>query len=146
MNNSHKVPTDVDSDSHIFAFYFNQTTKLTSQKNIGGVWQLDDNVLIHRMAHILRLQEGQEFILFDQQHSMTCQLESLNQRSVQYKIMTISCNIKHQPEITVLLPLLKREALQEALYAAVELGAAMCSLLRQKKDNIHGVVQKSLND
>lgn len=123
----------VDIDSHVFAFYFSQTTKLISQKLTDKKFLLDDETICHRIIHVLRLQEKTQFILFDQQHSIQCQLESLNQRSLNYTILNTTCNRRLQPDITVLLPLLKREALQEALYATVEIGASCVQLVTTAK-------------
>jgi 16S rRNA (uracil1498-N3)-methyltransferase len=124
---------NLNSESHVFALHCNQTAYFINQNDTKNMHSIDDNILVHRIGQVLRLQEGDQFILFDQQHSITCQLKSLSQRSLCFSIIKKSCNIRHQPKITLLLPLLKREALQEALYAAVELGASTVQLVSTQK-------------
>lgn len=135
MNNCQVCSKNSDSESHLFAFYFSQTTQLILQKTAQNSYVLDDDALVHRMVHVLRLQEGQQFILFDQQHSVVCQLESISSKYVRHSIISSSCNVKHKPDITVLLPVLKKEALHEALYSVVELGASDVQLVTTKKGN-----------
>ena len=114
-------------------FYYPQTSKLISEKSPGSHGSIEDSALIHRMVHVLRMQEGNQCILFDEQHSIICQIESVNQRTLVYSIKKISCNPAYQPKITVLLPLLKREALLESLYSVVELGASAVQLVTMQK-------------
>lgn len=122
-----------DGQTHVFAFYYPLTTKLIAQKKFEFYNSLDDQIIVHRIGHVLRLAQGEQCILFDDQHHLLCQIEAIQQKNIVYSVKSVACNIRLQPEITFILPLLKREALQESLYSVVELGATHVQLVMTKK-------------
>jgi 16S rRNA (uracil1498-N3)-methyltransferase len=121
-------------DTHEFAFFWSDLSERFAHYNIGGLIVITDKDLVHRITKIIRLQPDEQFILFDRTLHVQCTLHDIPDKK------TIHCRLEKKeahrvikPEIKILLPLLKREALHEALYSAVELGATeVCFVLTDK--------------
>ena len=120
-------------DQHSFAFFYPETTKLGADVALGGTCTISDRALCHRIIHVLRLNKGESFILFDSHKHMTCVLELVTERNLQAIISSYECNVLPAPHITFMLPLLKKEAMQESLYALTELGANAVQLVTTQK-------------
>lgn len=109
-------------NEHQFAFYYPRTTpEIVDAAHTQKVYQLDDKMLCTRISSIVRLGQGESFILFDAMHHVECTIVTLDKK------ISISCsnahkNIQHEPHITFLLPVLKREAFEEAIYSLTEIG------------------------
>jgi len=109
-------------ESHIFSIFYPNLTTMISQDPKKTEYEIVDPTICHRITKILRLHTGESFILFDTELHTHCTIIKAEkkllincQKPVSNKILT--------PHITVLLPLLKREAFEEAIYSVVELGA-----------------------
>ena len=89
--------------------------------------------LIHRISSVLRLKEEDELVLFTQEFNSRVRLTKLTKKEVTGVVLETSANIVLTPFITVFLPLLKREALEAALYACVEVGVNEIKLITTKK-------------
>lgn len=120
-------------DTHEFAFFYPETTHIAAHTKIGALCTLDDRVLCHRVMHVLRLSQGATFILFDAHKHLTCTLQLVHERSLQCIVNSYGCNTCYAPHITFLLPLLKKEAFEESLYALTELGVNTIQLVTTKK-------------
>ena len=116
---------------HTFAFYYPAVTQLSHTRD--ELCIINDRVLSHRIMHIVRLRNGDSFTLFDQHAHMECILKDISEKSVRFSVTSYECNTVYKPHITVLLPLLKKDAFEEALYAAAELGANAVQLIMTKK-------------
>ncbi len=107
---------------HEFAFYYPVTsTEVVNAYKAQQLYQIDDKTLCHRITSIVRLAKGESFILFDEQNHAECTIAEANKKIV------ISCdrvdkNKQLEPSIIFLLPILKREAFQEAIYSLAEMG------------------------
>jgi len=119
-------------DTHIFALLVEnlwqgneqvQTTKLIS-----------DAETVHRLVKVLRCSLHDKFVFFDRMHNGLVEIVQMSKKDLTVKILHFQVNSERKPHITFLLPILKKEALEEAVYSLSELGA----------DSIHLVVtQKS---
>jgi RsmE family RNA methyltransferase len=118
-------------ERHAFAFYYPAIATLSH----GGdtLYTVHDRILCHRILHVVRLRIGDCFTLFDQHAHIECVLQAIHEKSFQFSVLSYECNSVYNPRITVLLPLLKKEAFEEALYAATELGANAVQLITTKK-------------
>jgi 16S rRNA (uracil1498-N3)-methyltransferase len=114
MQNNH-------NDHHEFAFYYPPLILDLAQEAHATTYHLTDKTLCHRISGILRLQEGESFIVFDAQKHVQCTIIRLN-KSIDVQCTTLHINIPIKQAITFLLPLLKREAFEEAIYSLTELG------------------------
>jgi len=111
-----------DHSEHEFAFYYPLTSsELIRAATTQKLYQLDDKILCHRITSIIRLHEGESFILFDSKNHGECVIVKIDKK------VSIICNHIHEnkqlePYITFLLPILKREAFEEAMYSLTEIG------------------------
>lgn len=120
----------MNTDSaHIFAFYSTEISTIDKQSFV-----MQDEELVHRIAHVLRLGEGEQFILFDRTTYAQCMLQKqTHKRALSATVISRHSTMPLTPAITILLPLLKKEALETALYNAVELGANAVQLVITEK-------------
>lgn len=121
------------TQAHQFAFYTEHMSLLHKNASYNSVL-LQDPELVHRIVTILRLEKGDELVLFDAHHHCTVTLTALDgRRSVLVDIHEIHENKRLSPTIEWLLPVLKREAFEEAIYTLTELGATSIQpILTQK--------------
>jgi len=111
-------------NSHQFALYCADLSRLLAQRNNTTNLLITDKDLVHRIRHVLRFQQQDACILFDEICSAHCTVIDLEHKShIVCAIDSVHRHAQPTPAITVLLPLLKKEALEHALYACVELGA-----------------------
>ena len=122
-----------NADSHVFALYYSGTTETLSRLSVGNLCTITDRVLCHRILHVIRLKKGEVFTLFDRRKHMVCTLEAISERSLQGMITSCACNVMCMPCLSFLLPLLKKEAFEDALYTLTELGVSHIHLVTTKK-------------
>ncbi len=115
------------SNKHQFAVFTSDLNKLDTQE------------LYHRIIRVLRLNTGDQVIIFDRKQHVLAELGIITKNNLDLKFINhIAINQELLPEITVCLPLLKREALETALYSCVELGANKIQLLVTAKSEQAG--------
>ena len=108
---------------HQFAFYTSLVTHIVEKGLRADIYEITDVELVHRISSVLRLNKGDTIILFDNQyHSVASILGIEPKKSVTIEIHALEVNVPLAPSIMWILPLLKREAFEEALYTLVELG------------------------
>lgn len=144
-------------DRHEFAFFFENLSETLNKQNINFqnlenaeivlenqnlLHRLNQNKeivfesqdLFHRLNNVIRLETGQNFTLFDQNINVTLELISFyNKKRISAKIVFINKNKIILPKINFLLPILKRENLELAIYSCCELGANEITLLETQK-------------
>lgn len=110
-------------EKHIFSLFYANLDNLvrSSQHNNGCL--LDDKELVHRLGTVLRLTRGEQCILFDQKIHALCTLTQIDGKKISITIEETYPNTVLAPEIICLLPLLRKEAFEEAIYGLTELGA-----------------------
>ncbi len=111
---------NIAPDTHEFAIYYDRLSLLAKQNSI----ILTDDEIVHRIAHVLRLQINDSLMLFDQYiHVQVVINQIVKKKSISCTIIKKETNKILAPSITFLLPLLKRDALETALYSLAEIGA-----------------------
>lgn len=113
------------SSKHEFAVYYAQLSDLSKAKNI----EITDHAVFHRILQVLRLEINDSIILFDQTMHASCTIESVSKKSLMLSVNNWTKNKVIEPTITFLLPLLKRDALETAIYSLVELGINTIQLI-----------------
>lgn len=109
--------------AHTFAFYSDAVRTIRQQIHFDS-HQIADPELIHRIATVLRLSKGDSVIFFDSDYHVKATIVGFDsKRSITIQLHEIIANKRLTPSIQWLLPLLKREALEDALYSLTELGA-----------------------
>jgi 16S rRNA (uracil1498-N3)-methyltransferase len=126
-------------NSHVFAFYTELVSTLLSSAQ-QNVYPLHDPELVHRLAVVVRMQKGDTLVLFDTQSHIIARIVSFEGRKVVLvEVLEIHKNRELHPEIQWVLPLLKREAFETALYTLTEMGATSIQpVITQKTARLWG--------
>jgi len=106
------------SEHHCFAL---SVPSLEAIESSGKV--VTEHSLLHRMHTILRLKAGDRCILFDDEYHILCTIKEISSKRVVCELGSKTPHKQVHPPIEWLLPLLKREAFEEALYSLTEMGA-----------------------
>ncbi len=85
------------------------------------------------MTHVLRMQIGDACILFDRSLHASVEIVSIEKKRAIVLIRSIDQNPCNTTQITVLLPLLKKESFELALYSLVEAGVDAIQLVTTEK-------------
>lgn len=118
-------------NAHEFAFYYQDLSSLLS-KNIDIVIVQDE--LYHRFKHVVRIKPDDQCILFDQKQSVIFTFGSFQGKNkIVGTITNRQVHKQFKPEITFLLPLLKIDALCDAVYALAEVGINKIQLISTAK-------------
>lgn len=126
---------------HEFALYYSGLSELVGQKD---TIKIVDTILMHRMIHVLRLQRGDVLVLFDQRTHARATIEQVEKKSITCIVQDALTNRVIQPHVAVWLPLLKREAFEEAIYALIELGVNAIHLMHTAKEQRHWTGPKEM--
>ena len=111
------------STHHQFAFYISNLTDQAVSISIGQNIQVVDESVFHRLFHVLRIDIGDVCIFFDKNINILVELISASgKKKITCLVLKKEANKQLQPSITFLLPLLKRDHFQTALYSLSELG------------------------
>lgn len=120
------------NQEHLFSLYAPNVIDASWVSGAKAVLKSQD--LIHRMTKVLRFDIEQQCVLFDQyQHAMVV-IQNISKKEIIVDVIGLYQQKPIDPHITFLLPLLKKEALEQAVYSLCELGINQIQLV---------VVQKS---
>lgn len=111
---------------HEFALYYgaiNQFKPIINQQI-----SITNADLMHRIAQVLRLHPDDQIILFDVAMHLRMRIDSINKKVIIGTVLMLEHNTLLQPELTVWLPALKREALEVAVDAVTQMGATTIAL------------------
>lgn len=117
--------------AHEFALYAPNIDQQYYQK--GKECVLTASELVHRISRVLRLNIDDTLLLFNTQHHLVGTITHITKHAVCLRVLDVFENTVFTPQITLLLPLLKREALEQAIYSAVELGVNHIQLIITEK-------------
>lgn len=120
---------------HEFALFW-QGKKSLKEQSAHDTCLIDDPILYHRIITVLRLKKDEEITLFDRFVHCRVKIIALERKHIVTTVLHSAQNTIIQPSLTFLLPLLKREALHEAIYSLTEIGCTTIQLITTKK--IHG--------
>lgn len=104
------------SQKHEFAFYF------PDLKASDTTFIIREEALVKRIGSVLRLKKDDVVLFFTREMHVVARLESVNKKEIKVTVLEKKQNLQQTPTLKVILPLLKREAFEAALYACVELG------------------------
>lgn len=121
------------STSHEFALFTESLEGYGSQLDSGGQIELVDQELNHRITRVLRLEIDECFILFDRTRHAHLQILQITKKGIVCSVIAVFFNPTYTPHITVLLSVLKRDALEQAVYGLTELGANIIQLVQTDK-------------
>lgn len=132
--NTHLSPEQSTLMHHEFSFYSDQASLIFALSEKQDLITITDGQLWHRLKHVVRAQPNMHLILFDKKEVVRVTLCALDAKNrLQFKFQHSIQKVVLTPRITIMLPLLKKEALTEAFYTATELGANHIQLVTTEK-------------
>ncbi|MBV8660981.1 MAG: RsmE family RNA methyltransferase [Candidatus Dependentiae bacterium] len=118
-------------NNHEFAFYYKDLSNILL-KDIDITIACDD--LYHRFKHVVRMQQDDRCILFNQFERVTFIFSNFEGKNrIVGTWQNRQSNKSLTPEITFILPLLKIDALSDAIYSLAEVGITNIQLVTTKK-------------
>lgn len=124
----------VYKDKHEFALYQKSLSLLIHQKVAGNSLLFTDEKLFHRMMTVLRLRSEDGCIFFDREHYIIVRIEAfVGKKQVHVVIESIHVTSILYPNVTFLLPMLKRDDYETALYGLTEVGVTTIQLVFTQK-------------
>lgn len=119
------------NNGHEFAFYYADLTKILFE-DIDITIICDD--LYHRFKHVVRMQQDDTCIIFNQTERVTFMFAKLEGKNkIRGTWQNRQQNQKLSPEITFILPMLKIDALSDAIYSCAEVGITNIQLVTTHK-------------
>lgn len=124
----------IDQQKHEFALYLDSLSSLMASVPVGGDLCISSDDIHHRITNVLRLEPGDEFIMFDRGMYIQCVLRTFRgKKEVDVQVLAKEHATASRPNITFVIPLLKRESCDAAAYAAVETGMNALQLVTTTK-------------
>ncbi len=114
---------------HQFALYYQPASNLA----VGTSIAISDKEFVHRLTNILRAQVGQSYIFFNQTDHAAIVIRAIGKKEISIDVQMVQANTVLQPRITFFLPLLKKDALSETIYALCEIGVNTIQLITSQK-------------
>ncbi len=118
-------------NTHIFSL-FTPNLSLNSWL-IEQVIIVTDVDLIHRLVSVLRFVSGDHVVFFNQQCVVHVLIQEVSKKNIKVCVQNIQKHHQLLPQVTFLLPLLKKEALEQAVYSLCELGVNKIQLVVTQK-------------
>lgn len=118
-------------DKHIFSIYI--PNFFDTNYKIGIEKKIIDEEIVHRLVKVLRIEIGQRIIFFDHEYHGVIKILDISKKYFSIKAVSFEKNNKSLVEIKFLLPLLKKEALEEAVYSLAEVGVSEIQLVVTQK-------------
>lgn len=125
----------MQNDRHVFALYYKNARNQFDVTKRVKEGTITDPTLYHRLVRVLRLGEGDLCIFFDQSIQAHVTIDHIIKNDVAYTVDFVQHNDEFKPFIRAGIPLLKRTALEEAIYSATEIGANEIQLI--VTDKVH---------
>lgn len=119
-------------EKHEFALFFERLPRELRQ---GEQFPIEDEELVHRMVHVLRMHAGEQVLFFSRETALLAEIADMQKRK-------ISCIVKEKrslaplsPEISWYLPLVDREAFDASISVLTSLGAAFITPIITEKSS-----------
>lgn len=120
------------TEKHFFSLHVTDISKQL-QDIISPELIIREYDIVHRVCGVLRMKEGSIFYLFDQYIHVLVQVVRITKKELLLKILECKKNKLLFPKIVLFLPILKRTALEQAIYNATETGVSIIQLIRTTK-------------
>ncbi len=123
-----------EQNKHEFAVYLDSLSSLMASIPVGGDLCIVSEEIHHRITRVLRLVMGDELVLFDRATHVRGVLRTFRgKKEIDVQVVAKEHNAIPTPKITMIIPLLKRESFDAAVYAAVETGMNAIQLVTTQK-------------
>ncbi len=119
-----------ENRAHEFALY---CAHLPQRLEVGTVFHIKDEALVHRLKDVLRLQVGELVVFFDKEKHVHATIERYEKRQVSIRLQSSTKNHYLRPEIQWFVPFLDRDAFEEVLVDLCVMGAASITPISTEK-------------
>ena len=120
--------------AHQFAIHISNLSEIILKYSKTNKITLKDKELAHRLFSVLRFNDDDELVLFDKFKHVSVKIISWHKNGeIVLSILDSKDNTILTPKITWILPILKRTALEEALYSLCEVGVSQIQLVITEK-------------
>lgn len=127
-----------NKEKHEFALFMESLSIVMHDKKNHDTLVISDEKLVHRMAHVLRLKVEDTCVLFNRNIQVSVRVAAfIGKKQVSVTVYSIQAIHVFKPTITFLLPLLKRDDYESALYALTEVGVNTIQLVVTQKTAHH---------
>ena len=133
LKNRHMKVQAIEKEKHEFALCVESLSLLIQGKSAGDVLIFTDEKLIHRIINVLRLKVEDTCILFDRHIQACAIIVGAGKKQISVRISSMQPTSALEPAITFLLPVLKRDDYESALYALAEVGVNTIQLVFTQK-------------
>ncbi len=142
IHNMKTVPT-FHKDKHEFALHVPFLSSLAKRSVPGDEIVIIDERLVHRMSGVLRLTPKKQCVFFDKQVHVYGEIQEFSRKKqVSCTVIRKETNTIFSPSLIFLLPILKREDFELALYSLTEIGVNTIQLIMTKKTHKAAFNQK----
>jgi 16S rRNA (uracil1498-N3)-methyltransferase len=134
-----------NEEKHEFALFVESLSVLVQSVRLQQDLVIHDETLFHRIKTVLRLVCGDTIVFFDHKISVRCMLaEFSGKKQIRCVVHEKKIQAALLPQITFLLPVLKRDDFEQALYALTEVGVNTIQLVSTQKTRTAWSGQKEL--
>ncbi len=116
-------------EKHQFAIYYKDLPAVA----VGKKLSILDEEIVRRVLSVLRLSAKDSCVFFSDSVVVTCLLTDIKKRNFDCVVQVVEPVRAVEPSVTLLLPLLKREALESAIYSATAMGVNVIQLVMTEK-------------
>ena len=121
-------------EKHEFALCVESLYLLVQKKGSGSSVIFSDDKLFHRIVTVLRLRIGDTCVFFDREIFIIATIMAfVGKKHIHVTIQSVQSTTALRPKVTFLLPLLKRDDLESALYGLTEVGINTIQLIFTQK-------------
>lgn len=132
-------------EKHEFALFVESLSVLVKSVRLEQDLVISDETLFHRIKTVLRLVSGDRIVFFDSKVSVNCILtDFIGKKQVRCVVNQKKIHTALLPRVTFLLPVLKRDDFEQALYALTEVGVTTIQLVLTQKTRTAWSGQKEL--
>ncbi len=119
-----------NKERHEFALFVESLSLLAQHKKEGDSLFVSDETLVHRMVNVLRLRLDDQCVLFNRNvQALVVITDFIGKKQIHVKLQSIKTTLLLSPSLTFLLPVLKRDDYEAALYALTEVGVNKIQLI-----------------
>lgn len=123
-----------NKEKHEFALFMESLSVLIQGKKSHDSLVIADEKLVHRIMHVLRLKVEDACVLFDRNVQVSVIIATIiSKKQISVTIHSIHATHTLKPTIIFLLPLLKRDDYESALYGLTEVGVNIIQLVFTQK-------------
>ncbi|NBV40695.1 RsmE family RNA methyltransferase [bacterium] len=122
--------------AHQFAFFY--TESLAEEK----IYSIQEESFVHRLFFVLRMQSGEQCILFNRKYHALVELLALSKKEIKIKVLSVVHHTESEKKVTICLPILKKESMHEALYGLCEIGVHTIQLVHVSTSHVKSWTQK----